>query len=267
MTLPSTVRRFRSNTFIGQARTPRDVNYFVTTFGVAGTAGAGQQVPLTLRVQPGNPAVASTYNAGRSWGGARGGWVWAARNNTNNTGLAVNPYVPGPGVPRDSFEDTKLTAAWAVRVSSADGGPEPSVTTTSGEDGNQTLRLALAPGRRYALVYSVATRECGRGDAVAEALRLAETVASQQQRDAARASARAWWAGQWATTPVVQHFSAEADAFYYGVLYTMAGSKRAGTVGIRDANLTQGGQGGRPARLASRFHSTPTHFLLHLPGI
>ena len=80
--------------------------------------------------------------------------------------------------------------------------------------------------------YSVATRECGAGDPVAEALRLGQSVASQPQRDAGRASARAWWTAQWGTTPVVQHFSAEAEAFYYGVLYTMASSKRAGTVGI-----------------------------------
>ena len=31
--------------------------------------------------------------------------------------------------------------------------------------------------------------------------------------------------------------------------------------------LTQGGQGGRPATLAPRFHSIPTHFSLNLHGI
>jgi hypothetical protein len=31
--------------------------------------------------------------------------------------------------------------------------------------------------------------------------------------------------------------------------------------------LTQGGQGGRPAPLASRLHRIPTHFLLNLHGI
>jgi hypothetical protein len=36
-------------------------------------------------------------------------------------------------------------------------------------------------------------------------------------------------------------------------------------VHIRDAN--SGGQGGRPAPLASRFHGSPTHFSLHLYGI
>jgi hypothetical protein len=258
-----TFGQFHSNTFIGQAHTPRDVNFFVTEFGVAAGGGGDygsshsssdlgslqqeqQSIPLTLRVQPGNPAVSSTYNAGRSWGGVEavqaGGWAWAARNNTNNTGLAVNPYIPGPGVPQDTFADTKLTAAWAVRVSSADGGPEPAVQHTADADGNHTLSLTLLPGRRYALVYSVATRECGgaaqqqhqqqggndANDAVMEALRLARMVATQQQRNMARSAARAWWAAQWATTPVVRHFSPEAEEFYYGVLYAMAASKRAG---------------------------------------
>lgn len=229
--------RFHSNTFIGQAVTTQDVNYFVTEFGV----GQGSEhadpyqggVQLTLHIQPGNPAVRSTYNSGPTWGGAEpNGVVWAARNNTNNTGIAVNPYNRGPGVPKDSFADVKLTAAWAVRLTSADDGPDPSVRRVSNPNGTHTLSLKLSPGRRYALIYSIATRECGRGDPVAEALRLGRIVGSQQQRDSARASARSWWHAFWATTPVVKHFSSEADAFYYGVLYSMAASKRLGTVGI-----------------------------------
>ena len=31
--------------------------------------------------------------------------------------------------------------------------------------------------------------------------------------------------------------------------------------------LTQGGEGGRPAPLASRFHRVPTHFILNLHGV
>jgi hypothetical protein len=231
--------RFHSNTFIGQAVTPHDVNFFVTEFGVgqnlngSGRADSHEGVQLTLRIQPGNPAVPSTYNSGATWGGAEpNGVVWAARNNTNNTGVAVNPYRPGPGVPQDTFEDVKLTAAWAVRLTSADDGPEPSVQRTSIANGTHALSLVMSPGRRYALTYAIATRECGRGDPVAEALRLEQFVASQERRVSARASARSWWEEFWESTPVVKHFSPEADAFYYGVLYSMAGSKRLGTVGI-----------------------------------
>ena len=120
-------RNFSSRTFVGQADTTDDANVFVTEFGVTFKTASGDAsdaaLPLTLRVFPGNPAVPSaSYSPGPSWGGRTSQGVWVARNNTNNTGRVVSPYVPGPGSEPDTFMDTKLTAAFTVSVFSADGG-------------------------------------------------------------------------------------------------------------------------------------------------
>ena len=218
---------FHSNTFVGQDDTPTDVNFFVTEFGITSTP-----VNLTLHINPGNPAVPSPYNAGKSWGGNCGSVSWQARNNTANEGPVTNPYDRGPGEPRDTFNDTKLTCVTAASIYAADGLHTPNVRRRSRSDGNHTLSLLLEPGRRYALVLAAATHQCGTLDPVVEACRIATSVASQSQRATARTAAREWWLRQWATTPIIRHFSTEAEEFYYGTLFTMASSKRAGTVGI-----------------------------------
>lgn len=220
----STGFAFHSATFVGQADTPKDANYFVTKFSV-------DAEPL----QPGNPAVSSpTYHPGKTWGGAYGtAGVWTSRNNTNSTGVVVNPYQPGPGAPHDQVNDTKLTVTLTAAVYAADGGAEPDVTVSVNPDtGFHTLVLTLNPGRTYALVCAVACGECGVSDSKVEAARLAGLVASQPDRDAARGAASGWWTKQWESTPVIKHFSDEATQFYYGALFAMAASKRAGTVGI-----------------------------------
>ena len=255
---------FQSSTFVGQADGGQGGNFYVTEFGVTAGGGGAKALPLPLRIliRPGNPDVSmkQNYNPGTTSGGTEyvnlltlvlmllcltlmlvllvlvltpsfagsdDGVVWTARNNTNITGDASNPYT------NDTFAFTKLTMGLAARISSADGGHDPVVTrANSGKTGTHTLSMTLQPGRRYALTVWVACREWGNGDAVGEARANLKKVSSSAGRAAARATADAWWERHWATTPVVKHFSAEAEQYYYGTLYTMASSKRAGTVGI-----------------------------------
>lgn len=122
--------QFNRSTFVGQASTPDDVNFFVTEFGAQGASL--QQV--SVRLQPGNPAVpVASYKPGGSWSGVDGGVGWMGRNNTANAGPAVNPYRPGPTAPHDTFNDTKLTAGVAMRIVAADGGRDPVVNMSTAE--------------------------------------------------------------------------------------------------------------------------------------
>ena len=171
--LNQTLGGFDSSTFVGQAESGQGGNFYVTEFGVPagadGAAAGAKALPLPLRItiRPGNPGVMMTqnYNPGTTSGGIdNDGVFWSARNNTNITGDASNHYS------NDTFAFTKLTIGLAARVSSADGGRGPVVTSHDPrENGTHTVAMTLQPGRRYALTVWVACREWGSGDAAAEA--------------------------------------------------------------------------------------------------
>jgi alpha-L-fucosidase 2 len=219
---------FESSTFVGQADAGQGANFYATEFGVS---AAARPLTLTLQIRPGNPDLRSKqdYNAGSTRGGtADGGVVWTARNNTNITGNASNHYTG------DSFSFTHLTMGLAAKVTAADAGPAPVVTHAHDgtHNGTHSLAMVLQPGRRYVLTVWVACHEWGKGDPVTEAISNLARVGSNDGRATAWEAANTWWQRHWASTPVVRHFSEAAEQYYYGTLYTMASSKRAGTVGI-----------------------------------